>query len=401
MAKRGDWLKLYLEYVENTEPPILYKEWVAISAIASVLKRKTWLDWGLDSRIFPNMYIVLVGPPGRCRKGTAMAPAALLIRKIGVKMSASSITREALIKELEESSALDDINGDIVVHSSLTVNSPELTVFLGQDNKEMLMTLTDWYDCAGEWEYRTKTQGTNTVTGVWVNLLGATTPHLIQNALPLDAVGGGLASRMVFVYEDRIGKRVPAPFLTQLQKDQAEQLLNELTDISKLNGAFQLTADAMDAWVDWYMNMEKTNPKMPPTFEGYLNRRQTHLRKLLMILSASRSNDMIINVDDFTRALDLLQRTERKMPRTFAGMGSSRNSQTITILHEYISEKGRVTIKELYSDLYGHVESPQQFQQLLSMLITQGFCKTEKAGNDTFIVYQKNNKLNTQYGQQP
>jgi len=330
-----------------------------------------------------------------------MAPAALLIRKIGVKMSASSITREALIKELEESSALDDINGDIVVHSSLTVNSPELTVFLGQDNKEMLMTLTDWYDCAGEWEYRTKTQGTNTVTGVWVNLLGATTPHLIQNALPLDAVGGGLASRMVFVYEDRIGKRVPAPFLTQLQKDQAEQLLNELTDISKLNGAFQLTADAMDAWVDWYMNMEKTNPKMPPTFEGYLNRRQTHLRKLLMILSASRSNDMIINVDDFTRALDLLQRTERKMPRTFAGMGSSRNSQTITILHEYISEKGRVTIKELYSDLYGHVESPQQFQQLLSMLITQGFCKTEKAGNDTFIVYQKNNKLNTQYGQQP
>ena len=73
-----DWIESYLEATDNTEPPILYRTWTAVSVIAAVLQRKVFLEW--HTRIFPNMYIVLVGPPGRCRKGTAMVPVQKMLR---------------------------------------------------------------------------------------------------------------------------------------------------------------------------------------------------------------------------------------------------------------------------------------------------------------------------------
>ena len=59
--KLNDWIDSYLEYTKNSEPPDLYKEWVAVSVVASILQRKCSLPWG-DITFYPNMYIILVGP---------------------------------------------------------------------------------------------------------------------------------------------------------------------------------------------------------------------------------------------------------------------------------------------------------------------------------------------------
>ena len=42
-----------------------------------------------------------------------------------------------------------------------------------------------------------------------------------------------------------------------------------------------------------------------------------------MIMSASRDISMIITSDDLERAIDVLEKTEIKMPRTFSGVGRS------------------------------------------------------------------------------
>src|SRR3990170_8200696 len=71
IREAGDWLSSYLEYTDNTEPPASYHLWTGISVISGVLQRKVWMEWGHEL-IYPNMYVVLIGPSGRCRKGTAM-----------------------------------------------------------------------------------------------------------------------------------------------------------------------------------------------------------------------------------------------------------------------------------------------------------------------------------------
>ncbi|GAG17670.1 unnamed protein product, partial [marine sediment metagenome] len=96
-----------------------------------------------------------------------MDQARYFLDELGIKLAAEAITREALIRELKNSSA-DDIDhetGKATHHSSLTIWAQELAVFLGYYNHQLLSDLTDWYDCKSKWTYRTKTMGTDEIIG--------------------------------------------------------------------------------------------------------------------------------------------------------------------------------------------------------------------------------------------
>ena len=46
--KLPDWLDGFMALTENSEPPVLYRKWVGISAIASALQRKVRVDLGIS-----------------------------------------------------------------------------------------------------------------------------------------------------------------------------------------------------------------------------------------------------------------------------------------------------------------------------------------------------------------
>lgn len=344
-----DWLDSYMELTNNSEPPRLFRLWSAISVVASVLKRKCRIDWG-SITFYPNMYIVLVAPSGRARKGTAMGPALNFLMDSNIKLAAEAITREALIRLLAEVSDNDvhPATGEMDLHSSLTIFSPELTVFLGYQNQQLLSDLTDWYDCRSKWIYRTKNMGTDEIIGVWVNLFGATTPDLLQTAMPLDAIGGGLTSRMIFIFEQNKGKIVPAPFYTEDELALRQTLFDDLNHIHMMKGAFKFTRAFVDAWTEWYIAQEGNAPFNDPRFAGYVERRPTHIMKLCMILNASRTSKMVIDVVDLERAIDILTETERKMPLTFGGVGKSKMADTMNKVAAEVAVNGPIRIEELY-----------------------------------------------------
>lgn len=399
--RKGDWIEKYMELVENTEPPLLYHEWTAVMTIAATLKRKVWLRWGINQSIYPNMYVILVGPAGKCRKGTAMIVGQGMLQDLGVKIAPSSVTREALIKILKESTIQEVAkDGSYISHASLTIWSPEWAVFMGgRENMQLIMDLTDWFDSPDLWNYQTKTSGEFDIAGVWVNMFGAITPSTIKSVIPFEAIGGGLTSRIIFVYEQNAEKRVPDPFETPALLALRTKLINELTEIHQLSGQFQMSGSALDFYTEWYLNMEKTNPNMPEMFDGYLSRRQTHLRKLAMILSISESDDMVIKEEHLKRALSLLQRTEVKMPRVFAGIGSSKDSQLMEDLMIYISKHQRVTVGAIFRDFRSFLAGPKHFDDLIHSLVRQGFCRQDITTGDTYIVYNPKNLLHKEYGQ--
>jgi hypothetical protein len=342
-----DWITSFKDYTANSEPPDLYKEWVAISVIASALQRKCYLEWG-PLTFYPNMYVVLVGPSGKCRKGTAMGPGYKFLRDIGSNLAAEAITREALIRELKNCSAthIDPVDSSVSMHASLTIFSPELTVFLGYNNLQLMSDLTDWYDCRDRWTYRTKNMGTDEIVGVWVNLIGATTPELIQSTLPRDAIGGGLSSRIIFVYEEKKGKIVPAPFLTDKEVALREGLLSDLERIGMMSGTFKVDQDFVDLWIEWYTAQEDNPPFDDQRFAGYFERRPNHVLKLSMILSASEGDSQILTKKILERAIDVLTRTEKKMPYTFSGYGKSEISEVMSRVMAFIANAGETTFEE-------------------------------------------------------
>jgi len=393
--KNKDWLSGYLKFVEETEPPYTYKEWVGISVIASALRRKCYLKWGHDT-LYPNMFVVLVGPPGKCRKGTAMGVGKAMLKEVGIQLAADSITREGLIRELSKATKADpDSTGkNIVMHSSLTVYSPELTVFLGYNNLNFLSILTDWFDCANTWEYTTKNMGQDNIKGVWLNLIGATTPELIQSALPKDAIGGGFASRVIFVYEENKEKVVPFPLISPALAKLHRDLIEDLDAIASMHGEFSITPEFMSLYADWYMAHSEKPPFNDLRFAGYNERRPTHLRKLCIILSASMRTDRIIDGEIFHRAISILDKVEMKMPMTFRGYGKSSMADVMANMMRTIATQGTVSKRTLLQLFYNDLEGERQLDLIIQTFVTMGFAKLRITPEATYLDYVNNGKNN-------
>jgi len=382
----SNWIDSYMEYTEDSEPPKMFHLWTAISTIASAMQRKCYLNWGTLT-FYPNMYIVLVAPSGKCRKGTAMDPARELLNTLALPLAAEATTREALIRALREANAtnFDPNSGDQHFHSSLTIHSKELTVFLGYDNKQLMMDLTDWFDCHNRWTYRTKTQGDDDIIGIWVNLIGATTPDLIQTALPPDAIGGGLTSRIIFVYESRKYKTViyPKPGDEELYKG----IVSDLERIHLMAGQFKVTDEFIDVWSHWYPEQELNPPQLGSNLSGYLERRPTHVMKLSMILSAARSSELVITKEDIEKAIRILHATERRMPQVFSGVGKSQIISILPRIMSYIAELKTVTKPKLMERFLSDIDD-FMLDRVLKTLQTMKYIKIiENVGKPTEIQY--------------
>lgn len=382
-----DWIDGYVKYTENSEPPRMFHLWCAVSTIASVLQRKCRLEWGTIT-FYPNMYIVLVAPSGKARKGTAMAPALDFLEDLNIKLAAEAITREALIRELANANISDPNidTGSLEFHSSMTIFSPELTVFLGYNNEQLMSDLTDWYDCRNKWTYRTKNMGTDEIRGVYVNLIGATTPELIRDTMSLKAIGGGLTSRMIFIYEENKGKTVPAPFLTQAEMGLHQQLKSDLERIHMLKGRFEVTEDFLNDWTEWYMAQEGNPPFNDQRFAGYMERRPNHVMKLSMIVNASRTDRMLLEHQDINRAIGILDATERKMPLTFAGVGKYSHADTLTRVMNEIALRGPegISQEELHY-MFRNDANNYIMKEIIDSLQISGFLDTiNKDGKETY-----------------
>jgi len=392
----NDWLDSYITFTNNSEPPYTYRLWCGISVIAACLRRKVVLNWGTLT-LYPNMYVVLVGPSGRCRKGTAMSQGMYFLREMGIKLAAESITREALIRELQQCNDTQvNINtGDMFLHASLTIYSQELTVFLGYNNQALMADLTDWYDCRDVWTYRTKNQGTDQINGVWVNLIGATTPDLLQTTLPRDAIGGGLTSRMIFVYEQKKWKVVPTPFLSKAERDLQKELVQDLERISMMAGEFTVTEDFIDSYVPWYTAYSEGDPPFDDyRFSGYFERRPTHLLKLCMICSAARTSKLELNKADFDKALGIITLTEKKMPYTFSGVGKSNTADVMQRVIAVLEIKKEMEFLDLMNQFYQDVDK-FALEKILETLISMGYVTMDFSNNKKMIRFTSRRNMDS------
>ena len=352
MSERNldDYITRYLQYTEQSEPPTSYHLWCALSLLAAALQRRVYLRMGFET-IYPNLYIVLVGPAGRARKGVALGIAKDLLKKVpGISIAPESTSgREAIIQALKRSRAnheLDD--GAVRYHCSLTAISEELSVFLGQGDIKLLANLTNWYDCQDDWAYETIGRGLDSLQGLCFNFLGGTAPDWIQSMLPSEAVGGGFTSRVIFIVEENKGKTVPEHNLTKEEDALAEFLTQDLERIAQMKGAFTRTSHAIELYNSWYtgedVKMKKgILPVNDPRFSAYADRRTTHLRKLMMLYSVSRGDSMIINEVDFSRALQCLENAEVKMGKTFGGLGRARYGDATQKIEEFIRQMRSTT----------------------------------------------------------
>ena len=391
-----DWLENYMKYTQRTEPPELYHLWSGLTAISSALRRKCYCNWGqLRGFVYPNLFISLVGPPGG-RKGTAMKIAKSMVQTLNVTMGADSLgSTQALYKELMDSEdTYVDPQGLTKKHKSVSIWSEEFQVFLTDKDQMLIPSLTDLFDCADSWKYKTLARKNEDISNCWLTIIGAITPSLLQSKLSQDAVGGGLISRIIFIVGNGPKQRTALQFLTEEEEQTAKHLENDLQEIANLSGPFILSSEFLKVYVRWYEQDYDESGVMSEKFLGYNHRRPLHLNKICMLVCASESNDMIITDKHFEKALAILQVTEQEMPNAFYGLGLSSQSDVYAKFLTFIKEREYFEWSELARTLHMDVENMNQIRGYVEMAEQSGLIVCESSATATrYVVAHKEQEV--------
>ena len=380
-----DWLSAFMDYASYGEAPRHMYFWSGVSAVAGALRRKVWIDQAYF-KWFPNFYIVLVAPPGIVSKSTTAGIAMNLLRKVpGIRFGPDVVTWPALISAFAESTEGFELNSEVHVMSALTLESSEFGNLLNPQDKDMVDLLVAlWDGKPGTFEKKTKHSGNDSVENPWINLIACTTPSWIAGNFPEYMIGGGFTSRCVFVYADQKAKFVAYPGQTvpKNHTEMAAALVSDLEHISCLAGEMRLTPEALrwgEAWYQKHYTVRNTSLD-DDRFGGYIARKQTHIHKLAMVLSASTADDLKISAEHLAIADQMVSDLEPDMQFVFSKIGKSDNALYAERLIWFVHSKGRVPYHEAYRYVHSYFPSMRDFEDILAGCLRAGYIKLEQSG---------------------
>ncbi len=338
----NEFLRTYLQYVDQTESPKLMHVWSAISAASACMGKHVALPFGIGD-ITPNIFVLLVGPPGT-RKSKAIDYASSLIKSsTGVRFAPDDTggQRQGLISAIEGDMQLDDAEQELeLMSNAISINSltdignirvnttnssdthhifacaSEFGTFMGEGNVNMTRFLNKVWD--GE-DYNYKLKNTQKVLkDPLMTIIGGTTATDIARILPNESIGQGFMSRWILVFVAQKAKKVSRP---KLDTALAEWLKERYAWLHyEMHGLMNETEEAAERLNSIYE--KETVDLQDSRFLYYAERRHTHLQKLCMIVTALRQS-YTIEVDDVEQAHLLLTTTEEFMPEALGEFGLS------------------------------------------------------------------------------
>lgn len=324
-------LQDYRIFTSGLEVPPSYHTFCSLVALSALTKRQVWCYKGDYIRVYPNLYVVLVGGPG-LGKTTAMEITEDLLHHFKMPVSAEAVTREKLILDIQTQEGIHDFlpAGDKYRFvTPYTIFATELSEFLGAGGIGMISFLTDLYS-RNLYEVRTKHKGETVINGPFLNLIAGTTPDWITTYLKDDIISGGFSRRCIFVYETSRFGSVPLPKITPAMRDAWTRVVQRSEAIRKVKGPFKWSDDATKFFIDWYPSRLA---RPDPNLLGYYETKDIQMLKVAMLVALSESDTLVLERHHMISALELLSLVETNLSRVFQGIGRNElNHATVKVM---------------------------------------------------------------------
>lgn len=381
--KLKNWIEGFIEYTENLPSEPLLRRWTAVSTLAGVLERKVWAV-SMGKRLYPNLYIFLVAPPG-IGKTVCITEAKRLWNKIPhIHIGASSLTKASFIDELEAAERnVTDPQAVPAVQSfhALTLASNELAVLLPGYDNEFMNALTDIYD-GGKYDEKRRTKDRFVeVQHPFFNFIACTTPSFLSDLLPEGAWNQGFMSRVLMVYS---GVQKPLNLFDHVDPDEKlfKALVHDLKAVHELKGEIVYTPEAKEVILEWYdggLYRQSGKPEHP-NLVNYNSRRHMHMLKLCQILSVAYGDSMRIEADHAIEAIAMLLEVEDNVPEIFKAMSSGGDFAVIEgawyfAYKLYMQKKDTPIRKELMIQYLQQRVPVHSVERLLSVMVASGMLK--------------------------
>lgn len=353
-----DFIKQFLDYNSSYESPEEYFRWAALAGLSAILRDNCYLLLG-DTRIYPNLYVLIIGPPA-IRKAKPLNSMLELIKTVdNTKIIEGRTSIQAVIQRLGEIERKKD--GRAISGASGIIFSEEISAMFTEDDSNIPI-LTDLYDFKSSYTSALVSRGTTRLTNVVVSLLGASNEELLKPIFNNRAIYGGLLSRCLIVYGDKVRHRNSLMWEDGSKYDPIPMQRN-LVEIARLKGTFVIDDTAKKFYDNWYKSVCPTL-ETSASKTGAEGRIHTNVLKVAMILAVSSRKELTITIEDLEGAIDICLKLFVNYKRLTLGSGKSKEAEPSVLLLKLLWDQGielkyTLTRRDVIYRSWGDISSTQ------------------------------------------
>jgi hypothetical protein len=392
----------------DNEVPFGWNFWCGLTALGVCCRRNLYFDRDLFY-LYPNLYTVLVGPTG-AHKSTCIDLMTEMVRTanefleprvmekqedIRVVVLPAKTTAEWLLDELTPQELIDShlkfkhgYGQPVKRRQAVAIlQCSELAVLLGKDVNgadRLVAHLTELYGCQDTWSAGTRTSGKRVLNDVAITCVFGTTVDWIRTSITNELFSGGFFGRCILLYKERPSRYFPHPGPSDpVVRYELARMLAAWAGLPPDSVPAVWGKGSAEWFADWYMDNKRAD--LPhPLMGPYLERKQNHLLKTAMLLSASEHThayltteelldlgQLPVEVSHLQLAKVLLEIEERRMPMCLEEVGQHASAGEADYLKSRIPPEG-VTHTDLFRAVRWKVGTSKDFRELLGSLVESG-----------------------------
>jgi Protein of unknown function (DUF3987) len=366
---KGGWFEWYVDYTRKTEAPLSYHVFCSLCILGASLGRRVYKSKG-HFNIYPNYWVVLVGPPGRVKKTSAIDIARTLVAKAALcPVMADKITAEALVQSLMES-------GHHFVYA------PEFSVLMGKQKylEGLSVLMLRLADCPDEWQVKTVGRGMETVTNVALTVLGGSTMSLLADSTPGTVTSSGFLNRFMVIVEQDTQRMFPEPQKGAPHLE--EKLLACLARMKEWVGETAWENDTVrQQHHEWYYaHKQELRECENDMLAEALDRMDVHLERTAMLVHLAQHDNLRVCGECLTVAANLMNFAKRKMPQMVSAISQSqRTSESDYVMDALVRLGGAADHSRLMRRCSSRLDSAM-FRRAIGTLIETKQVRSEKKG---------------------
>lgn len=357
--KNSSFIEAFVAHTDNLDSPPLFRKWCAISAIGAALEQKVWLL--TSSRIYPNFYIFLVGPPAT-GKTRAIRVARELLKSIpepsAHHFAPVSLTSASLVDALSAAKRQIIVPPNPAVeYNSMSIIVDEMGTFIHKHENDMIALLSAFYDPDPYSQNRRGKDIKITIKSPQLSILCGSTPSNLMEFMPEGAWEQGFTSRIMMIYSE---DKIIGDDFAQTTRAVPKDLVADMATINGLQGQFQVTEEYRNAVNAWRQAGESTSEYPAPTHPKLLHyngRRRVHLYKLSMVAAIDRANALILDKAAFNTAFGWLMEAEAYMPDVFRTGATGGDRKAMEEIRHFVEVRSKNGAHEVPGHLVIHFAS--------------------------------------------
>ena len=369
-------------YNSGNECPEPFITWSGLATLGAVMGKKVWTMHGSYFRIYPNLYVTMVGTAGS-GKSTAQD----MMREIIVDhfpnllfsddfQSAQDILKkmsddENVLTWKDELGLLGD-PGVIQSYRPFYALVDELSNFMSVDMKAMTGLLVGIYQRASFGTgFKNDVNKKQRFRNPYFSMLACTVPDWMMNNMRMDLFTGGLGRRMIIVHAQK-KKQEPNPFRVPDHAMLHKRIVDHLKAVAGegFYGCLTRTKEADAWWTKWYCDPKRFNREDPILIQFHETKQIPVLKVATLLALCDQPFKFEIDVHHLQGAVLMLDNLEPDVLKLTQGIGRNELAGIGAQIVDFLNRSGGAASESHTKKFFTRYANSKEFTEVINNLLS-------------------------------